>query len=152
MLDLGCGTGTNVIYMARHGWKGVGVDFSALAILQARWKAWRARLHCRFHRSGVTDMPFLTKPFDLILDIGCLHSIPYEQRAHYAAEVRRLVVPGGLYMLYAFLPRDDRSARGITPDEVAGLFTPDFVVKRREGGDDPTGPLSAWYWLEKVAD
>ncbi|TEU17501.1 MAG: methyltransferase domain-containing protein, partial [Anaerolineales bacterium] len=30
-LDLGCGTGTNCIYLVRHGWEVVGVDFSLLA-------------------------------------------------------------------------------------------------------------------------
>ena len=151
VLDLGCGTGTNAIYMARHGWDAVGVDFSTLAVLQARWKARRAGLRCRFHRSGVTDMPFLTQPFDLVLDIGCLHSIPRAERTHYAGEVRRLVVPSGRYMLYAFLPRGARSTRGISPDEIVDLFGPDFAITRQEGGDDPTGPSSAWYWLEKVA-
>lgn len=36
VLDLGYGTGTNVIYLARHGWEAVGVDFSPVAIQQAR--------------------------------------------------------------------------------------------------------------------
>ena len=31
-LDLGCGTGTNVLYLARHGFEVVGVDVSPLAI------------------------------------------------------------------------------------------------------------------------
>jgi Methyltransferase domain len=38
-LDLGCGPGTNVIYLAQHGWEAIGVDFSPLAIQQARKKA-----------------------------------------------------------------------------------------------------------------
>ena len=38
-LDLGCGTGTNVIYLAQHGWETIGVDFSPVAIQQARQKA-----------------------------------------------------------------------------------------------------------------
>ena len=37
-LDLGCGTGTNAIWLAQHGWTAVGVDFSALAIESARRK------------------------------------------------------------------------------------------------------------------
>ena len=34
-LDLGCGTGTNCIYLAHRGWQVVGVDFSAVAIRRA---------------------------------------------------------------------------------------------------------------------
>ena len=45
-LDLGCGTGTNCVYLARHGWEVVGVDFSVLAIRPARRKARRAGVVC----------------------------------------------------------------------------------------------------------
>ena len=35
-LDLGCGTGTNVRYLAEHGWQATGLDFAPSAIAQAR--------------------------------------------------------------------------------------------------------------------
>ena len=38
-LDVGCGTGTNSIYMARHGWDVTGVDFVPRAINTAKRKA-----------------------------------------------------------------------------------------------------------------
>jgi methylase of polypeptide subunit release factors len=38
-LDLGCGTGTNSIYLAKHGWEATGVDFVPRAIRAARRKA-----------------------------------------------------------------------------------------------------------------
>lgn len=40
-VDLGCGTGTNAITLARHGWRVTGVDFVPKAILAARAKAAR---------------------------------------------------------------------------------------------------------------
>jgi len=150
-LDLGCGTGTNCIYLARHGWEVVGVDFSILAILRARRKARRAGVDCQFYRGDVTDLAFLVDPFDLALDIGCLHSLPPEGWGRYAAEVARLVRPGGLYLLYAFTPRQDRPIpRGVAPEEVRSLFAPAFAMEREEGGEDPSGPRSAWYWLRRL--
>ena len=38
-LDLGCGTGTNSIYLAQHGWETTGVDFVPRAIGIAKRKA-----------------------------------------------------------------------------------------------------------------
>jgi cyclopropane fatty-acyl-phospholipid synthase-like methyltransferase len=150
-LDLGCGTGTNCIYLARHGWEVGGVDFSVLAICRARRKARRAGVDCQFYRGDMTDLAFLTDPFDLALDIGCLHSLPPEDWERYAAGVARLVRPGGLYLLYAFTPRPDHSAtRGVAPEEVCSLFAPAFAVEREERGEDPTGPRSAWYWLRRL--
>ncbi len=147
-LDLGCGTGTSSLYLARHGWEVVGVDFSFLAVLRARRRARRERLPVRFYRADVTRLPFLREPFDLVLDIGCLHGLPPEDRERYAAEVHRLARPGGLYLLYAFLPRPERR-RGIAPDEVLRLF-PAFALERREQGADPSGPAAAWYWLRRI--
>ena len=151
-LDLGCGTGTNCVYLARHGWQAVGVDFSTMAIWQARRQARRAGVNCRFYRADVTALSFLEGLFDFVLDIGCLHSVSLDRWKRYATEVTRLLRPGGLYMLYAFVPRHDRlGSRGISPEEVRDLFAPAFVAERQEGGDDPTGPSSAWYWLRRIA-
>jgi cyclopropane fatty-acyl-phospholipid synthase-like methyltransferase len=150
-LDLGCGTGTNCIYLARHGWEVVGVDFSIWAIRQARRKARRAGVDCQFYRRDVTDLAFLADPFDLALDIGCLHSLPSERWGRYAAEVVRLVRPGGLYLLYAFTPRPGYSTtRGVALEEVCSLFASAFTLEREEEGEDPSGPRSAWYWLRRL--
>jgi len=150
-LDLGCGTGTNCIYLARHDWEVVGVDFSVLAIRRARRKARRAGVDGRFYQGDVTNLAFLADPFDLALDIGCLHSLSPEDWRRYAAGVARLVLPGGLYLLYSFTPRPDRPiSRGVAPEEVRRLFAPAFVVEREETGEDPSGPRSAWYWLRRL--
>jgi cyclopropane fatty-acyl-phospholipid synthase-like methyltransferase len=147
-LDLGCGTGTNCIYLAQYGWQASGVDISSLAVWQARRKARRAGVDCTFHQTDVTALDFLTEPFDLALDIGCLHSIPPSSRERYASGVVRLVRSGGLYMLYAFTPRSQRI--GIHPEQVRQLFDTTFALERQEGGEDPTGPSSAWYWLRRL--
>jgi SAM-dependent methyltransferase len=151
-LDLGCGTGKNTVYLTRHGWEAVGVDISLIAILQARWRASRADARCQFHQADVTDLHFLRDPFDLALDIGCLHSLPLDGREPYASEVARLTRPGGHYMLYAFTLRPaDSAVRGIAREGVEALFSPAFRIERQEGGEDPTGPSSAWYWLRRTA-
>jgi SAM-dependent methyltransferase len=150
-LDLGCGTGTNCIYLARHGWQVVGVDFSGVAIWRARRKARWTGVDCMFYRADVSDLSFLEGAFDFVLDIGCLHSVPSARWERYAAEVARLAQPGGLYMLYAFVPRSDRPGpRGVSPEELRDLFEFAFVVERQEGGDDPTGPSAAWYWMRRT--
>jgi ubiquinone/menaquinone biosynthesis C-methylase UbiE len=149
-LDMGCGTGTNCIYLAHHGWEAVGVDLSAVAIHRARQKARQGRVHCQFYRADVSDLAFLKGLFDLVLGIGCLHSVPVEERERYAAGVARLVQSGGLYMLYAFASPSRYVPRGVPLGEVRRLFASIFALERQEGGDDPTGPQSAWYWLRRI--
>jgi SAM-dependent methyltransferase len=142
-LDLGCGTGTNVVYLARHRWEAVGVDFAGRAIAKARRRAQHAQVECTFVVGDVTrlEVPGL---FDLALDIGCLHSIPVSGRAAYAAGLARVVRSGGTYLLYAFAPGGP--AFGLAREEVRRTFADAFDVV---GVEEGKGRPSAWYTLLK---
>jgi SAM-dependent methyltransferase len=140
-LDLGCGTGTNVVYLARHGWTAVGVDFVGRAIAKARRRARDAGVSCTFVVGDVTRLE-VAGPFDLALDIGCLHSITVAGRAGYAAGLARVVRSGGTYLLYAFAPGGP--AVGLTADDVRQTLAHSFDVVDVEEG---TGRPSAWYTL-----
>lgn len=153
-LDLGCGTGTNSLYLARHGWHVTGVDFAAPAVAQAQNKLRRAGTlagSARFFRGDVTDLAALPLEggYSLIFDLGCLHTIPREKRRAYAAGVTRLSAPGALYLLYGFMPNPDQRPRGITPDELAGLFEPAFTIERVVEGQGRRHRVSNWYWMRK---
>jgi SAM-dependent methyltransferase len=155
-IDLGCGTGTNSIYLARHGWQVVGIDYVARPIRQARHKASRAGVgeRARFLVADVTrlDALGLDGPFDLALDIGCGHSLSAEQQAAYAAQLTGLIRPGGILMLYMFRPMRGR-AGGLTPDGVKELFAPEFrLVWTNLGEDTATSAPSAWYRLERTGE
>src|SRR2546430_10683656 len=102
-VDLGCGTGTNAVYLARHGWSAMGVDFAGRAIAKARRRARDAGVSCTFFVGDVAALE-VPGPFDLALDIGCLHSISVNSRAAYATGLARVVRSGGTYLLYAFAP------------------------------------------------
>ncbi len=148
-LDLGCGTGTNVITLAQHGWQVTGVDFSPKAIRTARRKTAAAGIQADLSVQDVIDLGARTGPFDYILDIGCLHSLTAEGHRGYAAGVTRLLRPGGRYMLYAWLPRIRRGRQlGLSPQQVEALFAPAFSVDRVQIGTEQ-GAGSAWYWLTK---
>jgi SAM-dependent methyltransferase len=101
-LDLGCGTGTNVIYLARHGWQAVGVDFSPAAIHQARQKA-KDTPAATFVEGDVSQLSRLgvDGPFDFVLDIGCFHGLPAQASLGYAQQVARVTRPGALFMIWA---------------------------------------------------
>ncbi len=140
-LDLGCGTGTNVLFLAERGWEAVGVDFVPFAVSTARRRATGEGLvdRARFLVADVTRLPDLGAPFDLALDIGCLHGIGAARRADYRRELLARLRPGAAYLLYAFLPPDPY---GISRDEVAALFAPEL---RLESFIPGTGRPSAWY-------
>jgi SAM-dependent methyltransferase len=148
-LDLGCGTGTNVITLAQHGWEATGVDFVRRAIRQAKRKAAQAGVTVQLLQADVTDLSMLTGPYDLALDIGCMASVPAWGREAYSAGLARLVRPGGRFLLYSWLPRSRHGQIiGLSPDEVSAYLAPGFTVDRVEFGQDQ-GAGSAWYRLTR---
>src|SRR5574340_1040746 len=74
-LDLGCGTGTNVLTLAAAGWNTSGVDFSRLAICLARRRLRQSGLRARLMAADVTRPLPLAETYDLVLDIGCFYSM-----------------------------------------------------------------------------
>lgn len=156
-LELGCGTGTNTIYLAQHSWQVAAFDFVPRAIRQARRKARRAGVSgtARFRVADVSRLDVLDLPvFDFALDIGCLHSLQPEQQRTYVEGLSAVTRPGATYLLYAFFPRQrSMGATGLTPGDVEDLFKSHFRVIDVEYGQDGNGESnSAWYRLERLAE
>ncbi len=155
-LDLGCGTGRACVYLAARSWRVDGVDFVPEAIALATERVQRAGVsdRVRLFIASVTDLRFLNDPYDLVIDVGCMHGMSVEELRAYAGEVARLTQPGGLYLLFAHMHDDATSEtpRWIARGVVEQLFAPDFAVERIEYGVthvcDTNWP-SAWHWLRR---
>jgi cyclopropane fatty-acyl-phospholipid synthase-like methyltransferase len=158
VLDVGCGFGRAGIYLARRGWSAVGVDFVPQAIAEARRRAEAVGVADRaaFHLASATDLSFLAPPFDLVIDVGCMHSFTAEMLPLYRDEVARLLTPGGRYVLFAHLrdetaePQED-GPRGIPEATVRDLLRDAFYLERAEHGmtqvADRPAWASAWFWF-----
>lgn len=148
-LDLGCGTGTNVITLAQHGWQVVGVDFVGVAIRQAKRKARHAGIKADLRKEDVTRLKGISGKFDLILDIGCFHSLTPEARLTYTHNLTRLLAPGGAFLLYAFF-KTTGSSNGVQPEDLDLLEKHLKLVDRQDGTEGGLRP-SAWFTFMKDA-
>jgi len=148
-LDLGCGTGTNVIYLVQHGWTAVGVDFASHAIESARRKAdWVSG--ATFVEGDVTRSSELgvEGPFDLVLDIGCFHSVGPSRRDAYVREAARVTRPGSVMKIFAFGPRLKLPGTHRTREpEIRRRFAGAFELERVQPGSHPPG--AAWFSLRR---
>jgi SAM-dependent methyltransferase len=134
-VDLGCGTGTNVVYLCRHGWEVTGVDLVERALNVARRRAADADVQPHLVRGDVTRLDELgvEDRFDLLLDLGCYHSLfPAHVRDAYARSVTAVAAPGAALLLYGFLP-GQRPEHAVSPDELRQRFRSWNLVESTPG-------------------
>jgi SAM-dependent methyltransferase len=144
-IDLGCGTGSNVRYLASHGFEATGIDFSPVALRIARQRAGAEgpESSIRFVEGDLTatTIPGVEGPFDLLIDFGTLDDFGPDGRLAMARLVARLARPGALFLFWCFwarrtdLPRvsltgPSRMVPVIEPGEEVSLFGDAFAIER----------------------
>lgn len=157
-LDLGCGTATNVAYLAALGLTAIGVEHAPTAALRGQRRIHERDLQKRAYliQGDVTALPFRKLNAQYILDIGCFHGLYPEMRVGYVAGVVENLAVGGIYHLYAFdrvdILRDDpeRAHRGVEEDEIAERFQPWFKVVEITRARPDRYPCR-WYLLQKLS-
>ena len=154
-IDLGCGTGTNVLTMVRYDWEAVGVDLSGRAIELARRKAEHAGLGATFVRADVTEAATLEEihpSYDLALDLGCFHTLETDDHPRYLANLGRLVRVGGTCLLYSFLAKQEPSeSRWPSEARVRQCFTRSFELESVEHGTYKDR-RSAWFTWRRSSE
>lgn len=140
-IDLGCGTGANVVHLASLGFDSWGVDFSEIALRKGEDRARQAGVDATFVRGDLTtdSIEGVEGPFDLIIDFGTLDDLKGEARPAMARTVTRLSRPGSVFLEYCFYGETDElpwiSFRGtskmthIAPGELESLFGDQWEIE-----------------------
>jgi len=90
---LGCGSGTNAVYLAQKGFDVTAIDIAPTALGIAEAKAEKAGVRVQWLLADVLAPPDL-EPFDFIFDRGCYHNVRYVDAAGFVESMRRLSRPG----------------------------------------------------------
>jgi cyclopropane fatty-acyl-phospholipid synthase-like methyltransferase len=161
-LDLGCGYGRASIYMAELGWEVDGVEFVPHAAAVAAGRAREAGVAARFHIASVTDLGFLAGKYDFILDVGCVHALDEKGLARYHDHVKRLLGPGGTYLLFVRLQEEGEETaegngpRGISGEILKAAFMDGFELEKVEEGvthvEGQAPWKSAWFYFQRLED
>lgn len=82
MLDIGCGKGYLVRFLAKNGFDACGIDISSVAIKIAIKDAKKENINVKFFNIDFTDADKVKElgKFKLITDIGCYHSLRNDKR------------------------------------------------------------------------
>jgi ubiquinone/menaquinone biosynthesis C-methylase UbiE len=149
-IDIGCGTGTNAITLARAGWQVTGVDFAPRAIQIARRKMGAAGVQARLLVRDATRLHGISGPFELALDLGCFHGIPQDRQRQYLDQLERVLASGGFWLMYGFLKADeDREGTGLAEADLDRIASRLTLLWRRDGVDNGRSRPSAWFLYQK---
>lgn len=149
-IDIGCGTGTNVITLACAGWQVTGVDFAPRAIALAGRKLKEAGIRAEVQVSDAMSLKGITGPFDLAFDLGCFHGISQDGKLKYLEQLDRILARGGFWLLYGFCKAEvDQASTGLTETDIRHISSRFTLISRRNGTDDTRGRSSAWFLFQK---
>jgi SAM-dependent methyltransferase len=151
-IDIGCGTGTNVITLARAGWQVTGVDFAPRAIALARRKLMDAGIQADVQVNDATTLKGISGPFNLAFDLGCFHSISQNGQLKYLEQLDRVLAEDGFWLMYGFCRTEaDHASTGLTKADIIRISSRLALISRRDGVDDTRERSSAWFLFQKNA-
>ena len=147
-IDIGCGTGTNVVTLAQHGWQVTGIDFAPRAINIAKRKIQKANVRVNLSVNDATKLHGIRGPFELAFDLGCFHGI--DNKSDYLTQLKRILAPDGHWLMYGFFrsnPLD--SGPGLIPSDLDLIQSRGFRLISRQDGVDRRERPSTWLSYQK---
>jgi SAM-dependent methyltransferase len=150
VLDAGCGTGENALYLAARGHEVVGVDVARRAIERASAKAVERGIDATFRVGNALRLGELGRRFDTAIDVGLFHTLADEERPVYARSLHEAVAPGGRCFVLCWSERNPWGVgpRRVTHMELLGSFERGWMVDAIEDevleGKLAGGSVHAW--------
>ena len=100
-LELGCGTGTNSVWLAQQGFEVTGIDLAPLAVEQAKKRAHAAGARVHFVVADVFHLTDVGGPFGFFFDRGCYHAVRRNAPQPYAPAVVQQLASGARGLILA---------------------------------------------------
>jgi SAM-dependent methyltransferase len=148
ILDAGCGTGENSLYVASRGLEVVGLDGAPRAIAQARAKAKARNVPASFVLGDALNLEALGQAFDRVLDCGLFHVFDDADRARYVGGVAAVLRPGGRAFVLCFSDKEPPGwgPRRVPQAEIRAAFKAGFRVESivPERFESHIGAARAW--------
>lgn len=154
VLDAGCGTGENVLFLTTRGHRVTGIDGAPAAIEHARVKAARRGIEAEFAVADACELSGYDGQFDSVLDSGLFHTFSDADRIRYAAALHRVSVPGALVHILAVSSAAEPGPgpRRITEAELRESFATGWTVEElrpatmlgKLPGTEARTPIPAW--------
>ena len=127
ILDAGCGTGENALFLANQGYEVTGIDTAGAAIWKAKEKSRERRVPAVYLEWDALQISGLGKRFDTVIDCGLFHVFSDEERPLYlyVEGLSLVLVPGGTFRMLCFsgMESGDWGPRRVTQNEIHEAFS-----------------------------
>ena len=161
-LDLGCGAGVFLVWLAQRGMQITGIDMFAEATAMARARAQQAQVPVELVTGDLFSFN-PPAPFDLVYDSGCLHSLVGGDVDAYKRKLLSWLAPGADFVLEHWGKRHALDWRPIGPRRrsqatITRMFAPELQLRETDVTDFaapmPFGPTvrGVAYWFRRAAD
>lgn len=153
VLDAGCGTGENALFLAALGAEVVGLDQVPAAVERAREKARRRGITATFVVGDALRLESLGRTFDEVLDCGLFHTLAEEERPRYVESLAAVTRPGAALHLMCFSEEETGPGpRRVTQAEILSAFRGGWAVRsiERERFESSLHPGGARAWLARI--
>jgi SAM-dependent methyltransferase len=157
VLDVGCGTGENALYLASQGLRVVGLDGAPRAIEKAKAKAGKRGAKVEFVLGDALKLEKLKRTFDTVIDSGLFHTFTDGDRVRFVRSLRGALRPGGSYYMLAFSEHEpgDWGPRRVTEREIRSAFKEGWTVRSIEAASFAAnlerGGSEARAWLSSIS-
>ncbi len=154
VIDVGCGTGENAIFLAGRGHGVLGIDSAELAIKKAKAKAAERQSKASFKVWDALRIDELGTRFDSGIDCGFFHTLSDEAMVRYQSRLLSAIRPGGRYFILAFSDKEPGwgGPRRLTQNQIRAAFGAGWqvesIVKARF--EDTFGRGGAHAWLSTI--
>jgi SAM-dependent methyltransferase len=134
VLDCGCGTGENALFLASRGHKVTGIDFLAEPIERAKRKAVERKLAATFLVMDALALRDLPELFDSAIDSGLFHVFPDEDRPRYVEGLASVLKSGGRLFLLCMGDAEpgDHGPRRVSRPEIEDAFRDGWTIESIE--------------------
>ena len=154
VLDAGCGTGENALFLANLGYEVTGIDAVGAAIRKANEKSRGRRVPAVFLEWDALEISGLGKRFDTVIDCGLFHVFSDEERLLYVEGLSSILPTGGTYRMLCFSEMEpgDWGPRRVTQNEIREVFARGWRVAsiREARFETNLGPEGCGAWLSSI--
>lgn len=141
ILELGCGTGANIFFLAKEGFSTYGIDGSKTALKFAEKYLISEKLKAKLSLGDIIKLPYKSNFFDCVIDIECLYSNLIEDTKKILIEVHRVLKKNAVFFSKTFATGISGQSSGIPYAEEK------FTFKKI-----PQSPLYSDYGVIRLTD